>query len=295
MATRALRPPLVVIVGPTASGKTSLALELADQFGGEIICADSRTVYKGMDIGTAKPTVEEQARIPHWGIDLVKPGERFTAADFKRYATQKIKEIRMRGHTPFLVGGTGLYVDAILFDYQFGTRADEALRRELNKLTTEQLHEYCEKNNIELPENSSNKRYVIRVIERSSTFVKRSTKPIPSSIIVGIATEREVLRQRIGARSEHLFENGVVEEATNLGEIYGWNNEAMTGNIYPLVHSYLENEISYKEMKEKFTTLDWRLAKRQLTWLKRNPHIFWLSLEDARAYVVQQLANEHKL
>ena len=294
MAAEDLELPLVVIVGPTASGKTSLALEVAKEFGGEIICADSRTVYKGMDIGTAKPTGEERSKVPHWGLDLVEPGERFTAADFKRYTNQKIDEIRSRGHMPFLVGGTGLYIDAVIFDYQFGTQANEVLRSQLQELTVEQLHEYCDKNNIPLPENKSNKRYVIRAIERNGGTIRSNTVPIRLTIIVGIATDRVTLRKRIEARTEHLFENGVVEEATKLGEIYDWNSEAMTGNIYPLVHLYLENKISYEEMKDKFTTLDWRLAKRQLTWLKRNPYIKWLSLSEAKGYLAQQLANEHK-
>src|SRR5690606_33063041 len=144
--------PLVVIAGPTASGKTALAIELAERFGGEIICADSRTIYKGMDVGTAKPGVDEQAQIPHWGLDLVEPGDRFTAADFKEYALQKINEIRARGHVPFLVGGTGLYVDAVLFDYQFSAPANEHERAKLEQMTIERLHDYCEYNNIILPE-----------------------------------------------------------------------------------------------------------------------------------------------
>jgi len=295
MASRGIdQLPLVVIVGPTASGKTSLAIELAEEFGGEIICADSRTVYKGMDIGTAKPTPKEQARVPHWGLDLVGPDERFTAADFKRYANQKIDDIRQRGRIPFLVGGTGLYVDAVVFDYEFGASEDEILREKLNSLSLEQLYEYCDKHNVVLPENKLNKRYVIRAIERKSISGKRNSRPISPSIIVGIATDKDVLRQRIEERSEHLFDNGVVEEATKLGKIYGWESEAMTGNIYPLIHSYLENKISYEEMKEKFTTLDWRLAKRQLTWLKRNPYIKWLQLTEAKDYLSQLLANEQK-
>ena len=126
--------PLVVVVGPTASGKSALAIELAEQFNGEIICADSRTVYKYMDIGTTKPSLEDRARVPHFGLDLVEPGERFTAADFQEYANEKITEIRQRGHIPFLVGGTGLYVDGVVFDYEF-LPADEALRAKLEKLT----------------------------------------------------------------------------------------------------------------------------------------------------------------
>lgn len=284
--------PLVVIVGPTASGKTSLAIELAEKFGGEIICADSRTIYKGMDIGTAKPTADERARVPHWGLDLVEPGDYFSAADFKQYAYQKIDEIRERGHVPFLVGGTGLYVDAVVFDYEFGARADDKLRADLNALSLEELHEYCYKNNIKLPENYKNRRYVIRAIEQNNVPTSRKAKPVSTSIIVGIATERDILRERIEARSEQIFDDGVVEEATLLGKKYGWENEAMTGNVYPLVRAYLKKEITKEEMQEKFTTLDWRLAKRQLTWLRRNSHIQWYELPEAKNYLTAILANE---
>lgn len=291
MAAKPVKP-LIVIVGPTASGKTSLAVELAQEFDGEIICADSRTVYKGMDIGTAKPTSEEQAHVPHWGIDLVEPGERFTAADFKMYAQQKIEEIRARGHVPFLVGGTGLYVDAIIFDYQFGTPADRVLRTKLEKLTIEELHRYCAENNIMLPENKLNKRYVIRAIEQKSINTKRRVEPISLSTIVGIATDKDLLRTRIRERSEQLFENGVVEEAIKLGKKYGWQSEAMTGNIYPVIHSYLEKTITLEEAVDKNTTIDWHLAKRQLTWLRRNEHIKWYSLTGAKRYIQSVLDSE---
>src|SRR5664279_14928 len=136
--------PLVVITGPTASGKTGLAIELAHQFGGEIICADSRTIYRGMDIGTAKPTPVERLLVPHWGLDLVDPGEYFSVADFKKYADQKIIEIRARGRIPFLVGGTGLYIDAVIYDYRFGPPANADLRSRLEKLTIDELYAYCE-------------------------------------------------------------------------------------------------------------------------------------------------------
>ena len=111
--------PVIVIVGPTASGKTGAAIELAKKIGGEVISADSRAIYKYMDIGTAKPSKEEMDGVPHFGIDLVEPGERFTVADFKAYAEQKIEEIRKRGHVPIVAGGTGLYVDALVYNYHF--------------------------------------------------------------------------------------------------------------------------------------------------------------------------------
>lgn len=283
--------PLIVIVGPTASGKTALAVELAQRFSGEIISADSRAIYKGMDIGTAKPTPEEQSRVPHWGLDLINPSERFTAADFKRYANEKIDDIRRRGRVPFLVGGTGLYVDAVIFDYQFGGPADAVKRQELEVLSLEELHEYCNKNNISLPENKFNKRYIIRMIEQGGESAQRRDQPLDHTIIVGIATDRKILRQRIEKRSEHLFESGVVEEATILGKKYGWDNEAMTGNIYRLVHQYLAGELTFEEAKSKNTTLDWRLAKRQLTWFRRNRFISWMELSAARDYLVQTLVN----
>ncbi|HSW78351.1 MAG TPA: tRNA (adenosine(37)-N6)-dimethylallyltransferase MiaA [Candidatus Chromulinivoraceae bacterium] len=292
MAARSLEPPLVVIVGPTASGKTSLAIEVAEHFGGEIICADSRTIYKGMNIGTAKPTHEERTRVPHYGLDLIEPGERFSAADFKRYANKKIAEIRERGRVPLLVGGTGLYIDAVLFDYQFGVEADSKQRAEFEAMTLEELHDYCIENNVSLPENSLNKRYVIRAIEQKGVSVKRSAKPIDNSFIVGITTDREVLRNRISKRIEQLFDDGVVDEATMLSKKYGWNNEAMTGNIYRLIRSYLEGEQTLEEIKVKATTADWRLAKRQITWLKRNHAIHWLDPIEARNYLFRLLAKQ---
>jgi tRNA dimethylallyltransferase len=294
MATEAMNLPLAVIVGPTASGKTSLAIELAKKFDGEIICADSRTVYKGMDIGTAKPTTREQHEVPHWGLDLVEPNQRFTAADFQVYATEKIQEIRQRGHIPFLVGGTGLYIDAVLFQYEFSLSYEPDERLDLETKSIKELLEYCIKNNIKLPENVKNKRHLVRAIEQKSINTKRKAEPINPSIIVGIATNREMLRSRIQSRAEQLFDDGVVSEATILGEKYGWQSEAMTGNIYPLVHSYLKGESTIEEIKQKFIVKDWQLAKRQLTWFKRNPFIVWGTLEQSKTYLIDVLASEQQ-
>ncbi len=284
--------PLIVIVGPTASGKTSLAIELAKKFGGEIICADSRTIYKGMDIGTAKPTLQEQAEVPHWGLDLVEPGELFNVADFKAYATRKIDEIRSRGNIPFMVGGTGLYIDAVVFDYGFGAKADPKLRKELDGMNLKELHMYCRAHNIKLPDNALNKRYVIRTIELQGCQVTRRSEPIDKTTIVGITTSKEDLMPRIIMRANNIINNGVVDEATYLGKKYGWESEAMTGNVYPLVYRYIKGEISLEQAKVMFTTLDWRLAKRQLTWLRRNHHIIWLPSDKAYSKIQAVLAPE---
>lgn len=238
--------PLLAIVGPTASGKTGLAIRLAEKLDGEIICADSRTIYKYADVGTAKPTVEEQSRVPHWGLDLIEPNERYSAGAFQEYALGKIGEIRARGKTPLLVGGTGLYVDSVLFNFQFTEHGSQEWRQQV----------------------------------RSNT------------IVVGIATEKKILQERIADRTEQLFENCVVDEATMLGKKYGWDCPAMTGNIYQLAQSYLSGDATLKSIKDKFTTLDRQLAKRQMTWLRPNPYIQWCTIDDAYTYCVQLLAAE---
>lgn len=286
--------PLVVIVGPTASGKSSLAVRLAERFDGEIICADSRTIYKGMDIGTAKPSKEDQLRVRHWGLDLVDPNESFSAADFKEYAVRKIMDIRRRGKVPFLVGGSGLYVDAVIYDYEFPERQESADRTYYESLTLEKLYEYCNSRNIKLPENYKNKRYVVNNIIRNGSTPKRRSTPMDNSIIVGIATDKAVLRKRIEARIDEIFNAGVLEEASKLASSYGWGSEAMTGNIYPVARAYLAHEYSLEEAKSKSVTLDWRLAKRQLTWLRRNEHIRWFSLDGAYTYCARALAQSNK-
>lgn len=282
--------PLIVIVGPTASGKTALAIEVAKMCQGEIICADSRTVYKGMDLGTAKPSIEERQGIPHWGLDIVAPDAQFTAADFQRYAEQKIQEIRSRGGVPIIAGGTGLYVDAVIFSYEFGDRADESHRQNLEAMSLGELHIYCNKNNITLPENYRNKRYVIRAIEQKGVNEKRSRHIINNTIVVGISTNRDELRTRIECRVEQMLQHGVVEEAKMLGKKYGWGSQGMTGNIYALVHEYQNNNMTLHELQQKALVQDWRLAKRQRTWFRRNSGIQWYSPDEAYDYLRQALA-----
>ena len=248
--------PLIVITGPT--------IKLAKKFGGEIICADSRTVYRDMDIGTAKPTLMERQGVAHWGLDLVEPGQLFSAADFKEYATKKIAEIRDRGNIPFLVGGTGLYIDGIIFNFSFANRSDGRYRQQLEGMSIEDLHKYCVNNNMSLPENKYNKRYVIRAIERGTQNVVKNASIQENTI--------------------------VVDEATYLGNKYGWRSEAMTGNVYPIINQYIRGKIDYSTMVQQMIASDRQLAKRQMTWLRRNPHIMWCDLYSAEHYLSQILA-----
>lgn len=242
------RNRVVVIVGPTASGKTSVSIEIAKALNGEIISADSRAIYKGMDLGTAKPSVEEQAGVPHWGIDLVEPGERFTVADFKAYAEQKIAEIRERGKLPMVVGGTGLYVDALVYDYQFGeTVKDSQADRE--KMCSEFL-------------------------------------------VVGILWSPAEIRARIAARADKLFNDELFRETRRLAGLYNWNTQAMKSNIYQFAWGYLQGEYSLERAKELFILDDYHLAKRQMTWFKRNKNIVWLPLAEVKSTVLKCIQDE---
>ena len=292
MATVNESLPLIVIVGPTASGKTSLAIKLAEEYGGEIICADSRTVYRDMNIGTAKPTAEEQAKVPHWGVDIVSPKEPYNAALFQQYAMQKIDEIRSRDRIPFLVGGTGLYVDAIIYEYQFPEPASEELIAKFEPMAIPELIEYCVNNNIELPRNPKNKRHLLHAILYKDHLNQRKNTIINNTIVVGITTNKDTLHQRIVDRTEQMFADGVVEEAKMLGKKYGWESEAMTGNIYPILRQYIDQKIDLEMAKEQIILADIHLAKRQMTWFRRNPQIVWSTTSECRQRIQNYLASE---
>ena len=280
--------PLVTIVGPTASGKTGLAIKLAKKFRGEIICADSRTVYREMNIGTAKPDLKERDGVVHWGLDLVDPGQRFTAHDFKMYATDKISEIRSRGNIPFLVGGTGLYIDGVLFDFSFGSN-DIKNGLDLTNFSDEEIVDYCAKNNIHIENKKYNRRQFVRTIEQQNANARRNISPAENSIIVGITTKKDVLKNRVQSRNEQLLLNNVVNEAISLGKKYGWENEAMTGNVYRLVGQFISGEIDQNKLSEKMTASDLDLAKRQMTWFRKNPYIIWADLESAEQFIENAL------
>ena len=241
--------PILVIIGPTGSGKTGLAIDVAlelqrrERFSGcEIISADSRAIYKGMDIGTAKPTREEMCGVPHWGIDLVEPDERFTVVDFCEYARQKIAEIRKRGHLPIIAGGTGLYVDALVYDYQF---------------------------NDVVKNNYSDRQ------QMSSEY-----------LMVGIDWDRVELRKRLVQRSYKLFAQDIEAETARMANKYSWDLQAMKSDIYPIVWRMMQGEISRDEAIKLNAIDDWHLAKRQLTWFKRNPNICWVPLSQAKDRII---------
>ena len=283
------RLPLIVIVGPTASGKTSLAIQLAKKYRGEIICADSRTVYCGMNIGTAKPSLGERQGISHWGLDLVDPGDSFSVSQFKDYARQKIKEIRSRGNIPFLVGGTGLYIDSVIFDFQFGAKYSKEKRVNLQEMTISELQQYCINHDVVLPENSKNKRYLIRAIERAGKKSSGLEVPLSNTIVVGITTDKQLLKQRITDRAKKMFKDGVVEETIELANSAGWCNEAMTGNVYPIIKKLIEKEIDEDQAVREFIVSDVNLVKRQLTWFRRNPFIEWGDIHSCEQYLSRVL------
>lgn len=250
--------PTIVILGPTGSGKTGVAIKIARAIGGEVISADSRAIYKGMDIGTAKPTTEEMDGVPHYGLDLVEPGERYTVADWKAYAEAKIAEIKARGKVPIIAGGTGLYVDALIYDYHF------------KGPTGAKIGDF----------------------EQKSCSDRTEVKD--GFFIIGIKWPTNDLRERLKQRIDIMFSPGLYRETKVLVEKYGWDSQAMKSNIYEYVWKYLNHELSLEEAKEQSFYKDWHLAKRQMTWFKRNPEIIWLELEKVYPYVLKYIHNEQR-
>jgi tRNA dimethylallyltransferase len=283
-------PKLLVIVGPTASGKSELALRVARRLEGEIIAADSRTIYKGLDIGTAKPTANERLGVPHWGIDLIEPGQSLTAADFKRYAEQKIEQIKKRGHLPILVGGTGLYVDSVLFDFRFGAMADPAKRAELEKLEVSDLQAILVSEGVEIPTNRLNKRHLIRAIERAGEAPSKNDEPRPDALIIGLWPPTEVLQKRINQRAEKIFSSGVIEETRDILDEYPDVPLSNLGIVYRLCSGVLQGVLTKQEAIQQFKQRDWQYARRQRTWFKRNPCIKWFEdINSAEKYLVSLL------
>jgi tRNA dimethylallyltransferase len=285
-------PPLVVIVGETASGKSALAMELAQKFDGEIICADSWTVYKGFDIGTAKPTAEEQAAVPHHLLDEADPAKGFSAAEFQKLALNTIQSIVLKGKLPIMVGGTGLYIDSVLYDYSFLPPSDPQLRRELNAMSLEQVLERAEELGLDTTGiDLRNKRRVIRLIENNG--VRPTKKPMREhTLVIGLKRSREELQERITARIDAMVEQGLVDEVRRLGERYGWECEPMRAPGYRALADYVRGEISLETAKERFKRNDLQLAKKQRTWFKRNSSIQWVNDRSNAVEIVTTFLNK---
>jgi tRNA dimethylallyltransferase len=244
-----------------------------------------------MDIGTAKPTAEEQRMAPHYLLDVVFPNQAFTAADFQRLADEAVEDIRSRGKLPVLVGGTGLYVDAVLYDFSFKNHENPTLRAELSKLSLQELQARAEAIGIELNRSDwNNPRRLIRAIESGGERPKRGSLPV-DIMLVGINPPRAELIKAIEVRMDQMFARGLVEEVRALVRQYGADSEALTGIGYREIIPLLSGKGSQAQAREAIVRDTLQYAKRQLTWFKRNPDIKWFeSADSAKAYLIEKLS-----
>ena len=292
MAAAAQRPEILVIVGPTAGGKSDLALKIAKNYNGEIIAADSRTLYKGMDIGTAKASSVEQAKVRHWGLDLVDPGDDFNTFKYKNYAQDKINDIKKRRKMPILVGGTGLFIDSVIFDFEFRSAAKPAKRHQLEELSIDELQKIIRGKSYKMPENSQNKRHLVRVIEAEGKNSTKNEHISEEVFLIGLLPPDETLKKRIAGRVRKIFDQGIVAETQKLVQTYGDKAVLRTAGIaYATILRLLNGEISQEEAVSLISTKEWQYARRQKTWFKRNKHIIWFtSGREAYDFVTSHLA-----
>jgi tRNA dimethylallyltransferase len=267
--------PLVVIVGETGSGKSALAIELAERFNGEIIAADSRTIYRGMDIGTAKPSAADRQRVPHYLVDIVAPDEPFSAADFKSAAQLAIQDITNRGKLPFLVGGTGLYIDAVVYDFSFAAKSDPDERARLQKMDVYELQAELEARGIPQPANVKNRRHLIRQLETGG-LPAADRQLRENTLIIGLQPDREQLKRAITQRVDRMLQQGLEQEVRQLVDLYGWDCAVLQTIGYQEFWAYFEGQESLEETKQRIITNTIQYAKRQRTWFRRNKSIHWL-------------------
>lgn len=285
------KPTIVVICGPTASGKTKLGIDLANSINGEIISSDSMQIYKDMDIGTAKPTKEERAQAVHHLVDFVSPDKRYSVADFKKDATEKIKDILKRGKTPIIVGGTGLYVNSLIYNIEFNEeKTDLDYRNSLEKVDIKELYEMAMKVDEEACKkiSSNDRKRITRILEifhttgRTKTELEiESRKKVEYNYKVFVLNmDREILYDRINRRVDLMIEQGLIQEVKNLLEKYKEFPTAMQGLGYKEVKEYLDGKISKEEMIEKIKQESRRYAKRQLTWFRAYKEATWLDAKN---------------
>jgi tRNA dimethylallyltransferase len=286
-----LRPAssfIPVVVGPTASGKTSLSLRLAQQLNGEIICADSRTVYREMDIGTAKPDRKQQKLLWHHCLDLVNPDENYSAQQFKTDAKRSIQDIQKRRKIPVVVGGSGLYVNALIYDYNFPKGVSAEQRNELQKLPLGVLVERLRMVDPEAAErvDLANPRRVVRAIETAGERPKMTIKSVDSYLLIGLNPGIEQLSTNIAQRTKKMIEDGLIDETQKIAEKYGENIEPLNTVGYREALKYLRSELSLAQMEEQINIKTRQLAKRQMTWFKRDNNIRWFDDAESAMRVV---------
>ena len=275
-------PKLIVIEGTNASGKSSLGVTLAARFGGEIVSADSRQVYERLNLGSGKITPEEMQGVPHHLLDVRKPGEFFSMADFQRLAFEAIDGILSRGAVPFLVGGTGLYVDAVADGYELSDQApDHSLRAHLETFDTPALYDMLKEKLPDTDIDPCNRHRVMRALERLAADDYRPTGKSPRYTLLklGVTWPREILKQRIDERLEKRLSEGMVDEVKALLD-EGISEEFLTklGLEYKYLTWYLTGKIPYDQMVEELGNAIKKFAKRQMTWFRRDPHIHWLDM-----------------
>ena len=294
--TSQMRQKVIVICGPTASGKTALSIELAKKINGEIVSADSMQIYKDMDIGTAKPTVEEMQGIEHYLIDFVPPDDRYSVADYKIDAKKAIKKILEKGKTPIIVGGTGLYVDSLIYEIEYpNIEFDENYRKELEEQVEKQgldkLYEQAKKIDPQAIEKISknDKKRILRVLEIYHATGKTKTEQEVESRkkeveydykVFALNWDREKLYERINKRVDIMIEQGLIKEVKQISKKYNKFPTAMQGLGYKEVVEYLEGNCTKEEMIEKIKKETRHYAKRQLTWFRKNSQTIWLNGQD---------------
>ena len=289
------KPKVVAVVGTNASGKSALGVRLARQFGGEIISADSRQVFRGMDLGSGKITPEEMQGVPHYLIDVREPGEFFSMADFQKMSYEKIDEIRARGHLPMIVGGTGLYVDSVLDGYVLSDKEpDLAYRAELEKLTTPALYAKLVTLIPDVEVEKNNRNRVMRMLERihDGDNVVPTKQTRYDSLRLGVSWDRDVLAKRIDERIDMRLEQGMIEEVQGLLDA-GVSRDFLLGLglEYRYITQHLIGEIPDKnDMLAQLAHAIKKFAKRQMTWFRRNPDIVWLDMQgDAYAQACEEI------